>query len=358
MKKSITLLTTFILIVNVANSTVRTVNNFGGGAQYSDLGSAFTASANGDTIILSGSPNAYGIGSCSGWTKNLVVYSSGFNAQKQNAYRANIAGDNCNNVGYSLRIAPAGSGTRFYGIEFPNGIAILPSVAGTLQNYTFEHCKFNSTFSMQENFPTANTMNNFVIRNCIFDGDNSVNLLLSNYVSLTTNLLISNCIFDGYVAGHNTNGSHTMTVDHCVFLSNSNTNPLFKDVYNHLIKNCIFMNNTNLTNGSGIVFQNNMARLFTMSAPNITAATDPGFTTYTLGSLYSPTHNYNVTNATALTGSTDGTQIGANGGTSKFNESGEVLIAPIVRTVIVNNTTIAPGGTINVQINATKPNDN
>lgn len=357
MKKSITIILAFFLMMNASFATVRTVSNFMGGAQYSDIGLAITASAVGDTLIVYGSPNAYAFSSCTGWYKNLVVYSSGFNAQKQNAYRANFVGDNCNNVGSSFRIDPSGNGTRFYGIEFPNGVRFTES-SGTMQNYTFEHCKFNNLVSLEKvGQYTVLSSNNIVFSNCIFDYDLGANLALGNFTTVTTNLLITNCVFETYILGSTSNGSHTVTVDHCVFLYTDNGTPLFFNVYNFLIKNSIFMNNTNLTNGSGHTFQNNMARLFPMTAPNI-GNTNPAFVNYTLGSLYSSAHDYNVTNATALTGATDNTQIGVNGGTTKFNESGEVLIAPIVRSLIINNTTIAPSGTINVQINATKPNDN
>jgi hypothetical protein len=60
----------------------------------------------------------------------------------------------------------------------------------------------------------------------------------------------------------------------------------------------------------------------------------------------------------AIGNGSDLTDIGVHGGTSNFNESGEVLIAPIMRLLVINNTNVQPNGTLNVQVNATKPTGN
>ena len=117
------------------------------------------------------------------------------------------------------------------------------------------------------------------------------------------------------------------------------------------------MNCTSLSNSGPNNYVNNAARLIALTLPNY-GNLDPVFTTYPLGAFYSPSHSYNVTETVSLTGATDGTQLGVNGGTTKFNESGETLIIPIVRSLTINNTTVPPGGTINVKISASKPNDN
>lgn len=86
--------------------------------------------------------------------------------------------------------------------------------------------------------------------------------------------------------------------------------------------------------------------------------TNPNMVNYTLGNYYSKLHDYHLQpGSPAIAMATDGTDIGIHGGFSKFSERGEVLITPIIRSININQTNAAPGGTINVNIHAAKPND-
>ena len=125
----------------------------------------------------------------------------------------------------------------------------------------------------------------------------------------------------------------------------------------------------NTTNYSGITasnFQSNISRLSATFPPagntdlgGNQVGADPSFLTYTYGELYSPAHDYHlVTGSPAIGLASDGTDIGVHGGYTNFSELGEVLITPVIRSMNILNSTVAPNGTIHVQIEASKPDDN
>jgi len=340
--KNLTLLYILIFIAIETNATVRTVAG-GGGGQYSDFNAAYNASSNGDTLMLepfSGSYYAVDI------HKSLTFIGVGYNPQKSTSTRSVINPANlC--CGWVL-MSTATSGSKFFGIEFSSGF-VLSSGNGTVNNILFENCKIPSI-----SFGNSWGFNNITFRNCIFEGNDVTNMeVLSMSNGLVSNILVTNCVFDGRITG-NFNSPTNFLVEHCVFLSS--ITPLF-NIVNLTIQNSIFMNCTSIQTASPNVYTNNIIRLSPWSAPNI-GNTDPGFVSYSPGSFYSSSFDFNVTHSSAITGATDGTQIGVNGGTSKFNESGEPLIIPIVRSLQINNTSVAPAGTINVKVKASKPNDN
>lgn len=86
-------------------------------------------------------------------------------------------------------------------------------------------------------------------------------------------------------------------------------------------------------------------------------ASDPLFVSHN-GSGYSASDNYNLqANSPAIGTGTNGCDMGLHGSTSHFSERGEVLIAPLIRRMTINNTSVAPNGNLNVTIHATTPTD-
>ncbi|MBK8685414.1 MAG: hypothetical protein IPN26_10685 [Bacteroidetes bacterium] len=78
---------------------------------------------------------------------------------------------------------------------------------------------------------------------------------------------------------------------------------------------------------------------------------------YTLGSLGANSHDYALqAGSSAIIAGNDGTDINVHGGYSKY-ESGKVLITPIIRSMTINQSNAARGGTNNVNIHASKPNE-
>lgn len=355
MKKSLLLLTVTVLLTLSLHATVLTVSNDpAGGAQYSTLLDAYNAAINGDTLMLEGTNIDYSLGSVS-WAKSLAVIGIGFNPQKQNPRRSRIV--KAFNYENNVRLENGGSGSKFYGIEFVgiqyNRCVIL---GANCSNYIFENCRFASNIEFNNQ-----TAFNFIFKNCIFDNNNNPNITFSSSAA-NTNIVITNCVFDGYLQG-NSNQYISLVVEHSLFLSTSQVP--FQNLQYATIRNCVFMNYATIQSGtsSDNSYNNNIARLGALpTGPGSSGNfdnTDPLFTTYTAGQLYSTGHNYKLQAVSpGVAAGTDGTDIGVHGGFSSYSASGEVLIVPIMREVIILNTTVQPNGTINVQVNATKPNDN
>ncbi len=348
MKNLMLILVLSILFVH-AGATVRTLSG-AGGAQYSDFNSVYNASSNDDTIMIQPYSGTY---YAVYMDKSLVYIGVGFNAAKMNSNRSVIQPANlC--CGWRL-MYNGSSGSRFYGLEFVGGFQIS-SENGQVSNLVFEDCKFGAGIVIGGNNGNGYGHANITFRNCIFESDDGQNLQLEPVNNgITNGIFISNCIFEGRIMTGSIGYVPTnVLIDHCIFLST--VMPIF-NLTNMTIQNSIFMNCTTIQNFSTNSFINNFARLVSMSPPN-TGLTDPQFVNYTLGSFYSASHDYNVTNPAAVTGATDGTQVGVHGGTSAFDESGETLIIPIIRSMTINNTTVPPGGTIQVKVKATKPSGN
>lgn len=355
MKNLITTLITLCFFTHASFATVRTLSNHpAGGAQYTNLQAAYGASSNGDTLLIEGTDIEYVLGSCgSFWSKSLTVIGIGFNPSKQIPKRTKIRHTDCYSVFY---IGSGGSGSSFYGIEFPNPVHVN---SGPLNNILFENCKFNAYFNFE-----CNSTTNFAFRNCIFDANNALNLNFGNCTVSATGI-VSNCVFDGFIEGNNSTLA-AVNFEHCLFLSTGGTQ-IFNNVWYAQVLNNIFMNRfpAGTFNSN---YQNNLcavAGTFPPSPANGNTAsgnienTNPLFVNYTTGSLYSNLHDYDVqAGSTAINAATNGTDIGVHGGYTIFSESGETLINPIVRAMSILNSTVAPNGTLSVQLHATKPSEN
>ena len=358
MKPIFTLLTLLLFVLNV-QATVRTVSNDpAGGSQFSTLQTAYNASASGDTLLLEGTGLNYTLGEY--WNKNLVVIGIGFNPQKQNPRRSQISMAWPSGGQPMFGVNTNAGGSKFYGIDFTtNYFGDNFVLAGTVSNLLFEECRFAAALRLQ-----GYSITNWVFRNCIFDFDNNVNIAVGGITSLVSNVLFSNCVFDGYIEG-NSNPNVNFTFNHCLFLTTTTTT--FSNLQFATITNSIFMNLFPCCGATNSVFNNNLSRIAGTFPPsgvgntgsgNI-AGSNPTFTSYTLGTFYSTTQNYQLLpGSPAIGAGTGGSDIGVHGGGSGFSRFGEVLHNPIVRTVNIQNTSVAPNGMLNVDVNITKPNDN
>lgn len=343
--KILILVSCFILTTSMTFAATLTVSNHPlGGSQYNDLYAAHNAAANGDTLIVEGTDIIYYLNF--NWNKSLTVIGSGFNTNKQRFKKTNFV----TYYGSEIKLASGSAGSSFYGILFTNRVEIIENNAN---NLTFEDCEFK--YSLITN---NHICNNLVIRNCIFNADNTHNLVLPGTASST--VLVSNCVFDGFIGGHN-NTTGAYIFENCLFLS---TVRIFNGVQYASISNCIFMNY--FPGGTtNCIYLNNICRVAGTFPPSGNTGsgnienTDPALVTYTFNGLYSTTHDYHLQTGSPCTAAgVGGTDIGVHGGTAKFSEYGEPLIAPVVRSMQINNTTVTPNETMNVDISASKPIDN
>ena len=94
---------------------------------------------------------------------------------------------------------------------------------------------------------------------------------------------------------------------------------------------------------------------FSAPGTNNLVNVNPVFTTFPLaGALFDYLHNYILApGSPGLLNGTDGTDRGVFGGFgTKFSMTGEPAIAEVTGFVITSPTIIAPGGTLNINVNS------
>jgi len=312
------------------------------------------------------------------FSKQLTVIGSGFNSDADGFQLTTLI----TYSSYPFTMDNGANGSRFYGIKFFWGVVLSPatSLSTNVDNIVFEDCRFGG-FGM-------NTGTGIHFKNCIFGasytyatGGIGINAGVAGPGTPGTSVIFDNCVFDAFIDGHSsTIGS--ITINHCLFLIFGSTwpsSPLIDlKMYASTILNSIFLNCTSVVAGttSGCSFYNNIWR----AAPDYPSG-PPGSSSGT-GNIkddYLTLENFpndalcftdpwvfDTLNDFALssrspasysTGATDGTAIGVHGGISKFSESGEPLITPIMQGLSITTTTIAPSGTLKVHIHARKPHE-
>lgn len=343
MNKIFTFISVCALFFASANATVRTVSNNGlGGAQYSDITAAISASSNNDTIYVSGSASNYGSFTIN---KRLTIIGPGshIGGNTQNTQQAYIGG--------SITIDSTANNQSTMNIKIV-GLRFDQIYINHARNLTIERCDGSNLYCQ-----TAD-VNGIYIRGCAFDG-------IYNNTSATNALFeISNTIFK-YVDKLTPN----TLVNHCIIIGDSY-------YYGYSASGTVFTNsifyNTNFNNASitGCVFTNNMVyninfTPFTLPTPGSTgsnnqAGTDPLFVNPVASdpSWYS-IFNYNWRLQLTSTGhnaGSDGADLGVYGGTFAINQIGLVPAIPQVNEININNAAVPQNGTLNLNFKARKQN--
>ena len=174
-----------------AHATIRTVsNNNNSPGQYTDFATAQTASANGDTIYISGSPYNYGTFSIS---KRLTIVGTGHNPQKQAPLRSFVD---------YVYFYTGSNGAKVIGME----VYYFNTQAGDIDNIEIRNCKITYQIYAQHGsasgwiidgnvfiYTAANiratcSQDGFRIRNNVFNGSiENFGNCQSNYRPLPTN---------------------------------------------------------------------------------------------------------------------------------------------------------------------------
>jgi hypothetical protein len=375
----------FIGILFLSTATfgaVRTVsNNPTRPAQFTTFAAAQTASVNGDTIYIYGSPFQYAAITIS---KRLVIIGAGYNPNNQFGQPTNIANiDLFRDAGVNNA-----TGTVITGI-----LTSRLDIAGLMSNnITVFRNRFTSYLNLAGGTPTGYA-NGWVLYNNIFDG-----YIYGGAGSRTalsaTNIIIANNIFTGSAYLYQFN-SNTILVDHNIFLGNGSGGNLW-NLYNVIVTNNIFTRSTGTVFASSTagpvlcIFNNNLSNQTTIADPgtyipatnfvNTFTGTgggsntgagnfigqDPLYTTAPNLNAYTTTANYRLqTGSVGRNAGTDGTDLGIYGGSYPFPSGGTpgsgydtspMPPIPQVTELNIQNATVPVNGTLNVNVKATVNN--
>lgn len=371
--KKLTVLSLIFLLAGSAFATVRTVSNDATRpAQFNGTGNtpfvnAHNASAAGDTIYVYGSPNDYGTFTIS---KRLVVIGAGYAPNNQFGQPTRVSAISLFRDG-----STDASGSVLAGFLVSGSI----NITGTLSvnNVTIFRNRISSYIYLYLN--NANQAVGWTIYN------NIVFQIVANASSRTsnssTNILIANNIITGSVTNLNSN---TVLIDHNVFLGSGNlsalwnaivTNNIFvrssSDLFSGEVVFCTFNKNISLQNTIGVASQYNPTNLFettytstgggSNSGSGNLVGTNPLFITVPNNDTYNTTYNYRLQAGSPGKApfSTDGSDAGIYGGSYPFPSGGvagsgfdtsPMPPIPQVTAVNIQNATIAPNGTLNVQV--------
>lgn len=375
------LLVIFIALLthSFAWSTVRTVsNNPTRPAQFSTIDAAMTASANGDTIYVHGSPFTYPAFTVS---KRLVIIGSGYNPNNQ------FGQPTTTSTITFFRDAGSNnpSGSVITGFVITSSITVSASSLVAPNNIRVFRNRISSIF-----LSTSGSLycDGWLIYNNIISGyiDGGAS---SRTSASATNILIANNILDDfYIYRFNSN---TILVDHNLFLGDGSSGNIW-NTYNVIYTNNIFTrtSGTIFTGGtSGPVFctfNNNLSNQTTISVSGSFSPTNDFVSTF-LGTgggsntgggnfigvdpLFESVSNFNnyVNNANYRLRSTspyrnagtDNTDLGIYGGAYPFPSGGTpgsiydtspMPPVPQVTELNIQNATVPVNGTLNVNVKA------
>lgn len=343
MKKIITLISACAMFFSTADATVRTVNNNGlGGAQYTDIASAITASSNNDTIYVSGSASNYAAFTIN---KRLTIIGPGshIGGNTQNTQQAYVSG--------TITVDSAANNQSAANIKLI-GLRFDYITLNHAKNFTVERCDGYQIYG------NTSDMNGIYIRGCaidrIYNNPSATNALfeISNTIykyadNLTPNTLVNHCIIIGH--GYSNGWKATGTVFTNSIFYNTNFN-------SGLNTSCVFTNN--------MVYNINIAA-FTLPLAGCTGSNnqggvDPLFINPTSGDpswydIFSFNWRLQATSPGHNAGS-DGADLGVYGGTFAINQIGLVPAIPQVNEININNAAVPQNGTLNLNFKARKQN--
>lgn len=372
-----TLLNSVLVVVICfnAHAVVRTVSNdptrpaqfttTTGGGNASFI-AAHNASAPGDTIYVYGTPFDYGNLTIS---KRLVVIGAGYGPNNQFGQPTRAG-----TISFFRDGSTDPSGSVFTGFQ----VGTI-NCTGTLAANNITIFRNRITSSIYTYLNASNLGTGWVIYN------NIVGTIYGGASSRTstssTNILIANNIITGSISSFNTN---TLVIDHNVFLGSGNlyylwnalvTNNIFVrssgNIFSNEVVFCTFNKNISLQNTIGTASQYSPTNIFeatwigsgggSNSGSGNLVGVNPQFVNVPNNDSYDATYNYRLQAGSPGKApfSTDGTDAGIYGGTYPFPSGGTpgsgfdtspMPPIPQVTAVNIQNATIAPNGTLNVQV--------
>ena len=341
------------------NATIRTVsNNPTNLAQYNTIQQAIDVSSNGDTVYVHGSPTAYA--ACTIANKRLTIIGPGWSPDRPNfPFKASVSG---------MTITGDGSAkTEIQGLVFTNTVTIYNGTPDSIRIYRNQ---FKTSLSLTHN---VGSYNGYIFQGNIFEGGAIIASTSASYV----NFLFQNNIFYESIAGNGNfygfTNCQNVLLDHNLWYGPSGVavNCFSGDCRNLLITNNIFVRRNAATNNSFSTFNNNITHEAGVNNPwdlngninnnnsNIEDNDPQMFDQAAVNSgINNPLLNFTISAGTANNGGSDGKDIGllydVSGALNWTNS--RMSRIPMIYTMNITNPTIAPGGTLNVEVQARKNN--
>lgn len=351
----------FLFYACTAAAAVRTVSNVPSTlAQFNTIQAAIDASANGDTVYVHGSPNQYAFFTLA--DKKVTIIGPGWSPDKNMPLQVIVQGAQLQNNLAAGDVA----GSEIQGMIFTSNVEVAGSNAGiATSNIRVIRCQFNSTVSVSTgstgflfegnifynavNFNGGATYTNFLFQNNLFYA--SVCCSGASITSLTNcvNVRFDHNLFYGdgpVVFGSN---CRFLTITNNIFNKRNPAANLSLSTFNNNITNqcgatgdTAWIRNNNVDGGGNIAGQNpQMADQTSVDAANT-----------------NPLQNFTIAAGPANNAGSDGKDIGMlfdAVGTLNWTNSRNSRL-PRIFSMNIINPTIAPGGTLNVAIDARKSN--
>lgn len=345
----------FLVIAGNAHAAILTVNNNSTSpGQYTSLQAAITAAHSGDTLLVSGSNTDYGPNSAGiNINKPLTLWGTGYNPIKDNPLTSKISYLNLQSgsagtviVGFVI----AGNLSTDYNVQV-NNITVKRNFIGPINSVGDNWILQENIFGLSNGNLTLNG-NNILVKNNIFQGSpytgisnqpSNTNFVFSNNVVFGNNFVANN-FYNAVVSNNIFYDSSKVSVQ---YFSSSTANTTFTKniVYGNPAANPFYTNNNGNTE-SGNSYN-----------------TDPQFNSVKLGTSYGYYIVLDLTSDLSLKATspghntgTDGKDIGLFGGAGSLNPLTGYPAIPQITTMNIQNTVVAPGATLNVQIKAKSNN--
>lgn len=357
--KKFLLLSAFAIACISVNATIRTVSNFPANvAQFASIDGARAASSPGDTILVQGSPIAYGAFTVD---KKLTIIGPGWSPNKQLGFTAIVAGMTFSTV--------ASSGTEIQGLVFVNqlnfnssenvnDIKFIRNQFSANANINFSCCGVAShnNFLFEGNFfsnsrvsgHVSQSYSNFIFQNNLFfENGTAVNGSINGF-TIATNILFDHNLFYGPATGsrgvfQNDGGTNNFfTITNNIFVGRDASGAVSSTFANNITFNA--GNNAPWNANGNVNTAGNLENIDPQMADqaSVNAGTN------------NPLLNFTIAAGPANNSGSDSKDRGLlfdAAGSLNWNNS-RMARLPFINIMNVTTPTVAPGGNVQVNVEA------
>ncbi|MBI3233639.1 MAG: hypothetical protein HYZ42_06290 [Bacteroidetes bacterium] len=334
--KTITKITlfTFMLFISIqSKATIRTVNNSPTSpGQFNSVSAAISAANSGDSIYICGSSTNYGAFTVN---KRLTIIGTGHNPQKQAPL-----------VSLVDQVYITSSGVRIIGLN----CYTVEANSGNVDSVYIERNYFRYRLTINQS-----NCDHWYIQGNVF-GYSDDNIYFCSTCG-SSYIYAYNNVFNGRLNELDYNGYNTnIYIMNNLFLRNGDAFS-GSNYYLYIYNNTFYRANPSPST-TGCTWGGNTSYQCSNNAfPSGTNKTNvnPSFINFPNGGAYFDySYNFNLQDTSQLKNAgTDGTDIGITGGIGYYEQNGIPNIPQIREFNITSSRTIAPGGTLNINIKST-----